>query len=161
MIKEYEILYIIPNEYTEAEIPGITAKIKDLIKSNEAEIIRDETLGKRKLAYPVKNSNHGYYILHHIKTEPSRLKKLDNDLKLAEEVLRHIIVNLADLPPFNLEPEPVQPDRASQKPRPAARPAYKTESPAPAAKSEPAKKISMEELDKKLDEILENPELNI
>ena len=86
------------------------------------------------------------------------LKKIDADLRLTDEVLRHLIVKCEDGIPsakytFKLEAyqEPLTPEgkrAVARKPR-----VPKPQIPPTAEAVEP---ISSEELDKKLDEILEN-----
>ncbi|MGL4483486.1 MAG: 30S ribosomal protein S6, partial [Anaerovoracaceae bacterium] len=46
------------------------------------------------LAYPILKKKEGYYVLVNFKAEPTLPKELDRRLKIMEESIRHMIVNL-------------------------------------------------------------------
>lgn len=169
-MKEYELLYLVPSSYTEKEVEEIQGQIKTLAESMDAKVLRNESLGKLKLAYPIKKMHHGTYVLMHFNAEGSILAELDRKLKLTDEVLRHMIVNrlpgalekkfeLSEyVPPINEEgkktrlmDKPARPAAPAATPAPAAVPA-KAEETAPVVAEEP---MSMEQLDQKLDKILD------
>ena len=50
--------------------------------------------GKRKLAYPIKSFKEGEYYLTQFKIDPSITHELESNLKLTEEILRHLLVRL-------------------------------------------------------------------
>ncbi|TSC55372.1 MAG: small subunit ribosomal protein S6 [Parcubacteria group bacterium Gr01-1014_18] len=91
MTSSYELLYIIANKYTEAEIKGILEALDKKIAESPAKIIFSESMGKRKLAYPIRGFTHGYYILTHFDTDSAVIPVLNEKIKLSTEVLRHII----------------------------------------------------------------------
>src|SRR3989344_1612233 len=91
-MNHYEILYLLPATYAEEELMPVKEKIKDIIKRRGGRITAEDSLGKRKLAYPVKKFRQGYYLLYEFEIEPQALSALNNDLKLTNEILRHTIV---------------------------------------------------------------------
>ena len=91
-MKHYEMLCIIPARYTEEELKGVEGKITELIKKYEGEITFTENLGNRKIAYPIKNIQNGFYLVIEFDIEQPKLKELDGILKLTPEVLRHQII---------------------------------------------------------------------
>jgi len=148
-MNHYELLYIVSANYTEDELSPIKDKVKETVKKNGGEISTEENLGKKKLAYPIKKIRNGYYLLVEFNLDPAGLKKLNTDLRMASEVLRHMIV--------------VKDPRAAQ-----TKPVWipRTESRVVTTKEETAEKthgeteshkskVSLEDLDKKLDQILE------
>lgn len=90
----YELLYIIPANFTEEEIVPIKDKIKKFIKDIEGNISHEKNLGLQKLAYPIRQVHRGYYILLHFDLDKEKLSKLNRDLLLTAEVLRHQIVKI-------------------------------------------------------------------
>ena len=140
----YELLYLLPATYAEEELAPIKEKIKALIKHRGGQITAEDSLGKRKLAYPVKKFRQGYYLLNEFDIEPQALNALNNDLRLTNEVLRHTIVikkpirfnarkiRRQKLPVSALESQPT---------KPLAEP--------------PEDKTKLADLDRKLDELLE------
>lgn len=162
----YELLYIIPTRYTDAEIEGIQIKVRGFIEKFGGQVIKEENLGRIRLAYPIKQNRHGSYILTYFTAEPIMLVDLENLLRLNDEVIRHMIVQLPKGVPdqqFTVESyvAPLsEEDEEEKKPRRASLPeATKAEVvPSTTSETEPIvkeeKPLSIEELDKKLDEIL-------
>jgi small subunit ribosomal protein S6 len=149
----YELLYIIPNKFTEEELPAVQEKIKQLLAKFNLQITKEESLGKRKLAYPIKKSFHGYYQLVEFDAEGEVINNLDRELKLHEDVLRHQVVRLPH--PW---PKLVMPEEET-----ASLPAFKTEPKKETGerkvsekKREEAKKIKLEDLDQKLDDLIKS-----
>lgn len=171
----YELLYIIPNKYSEDECKEINAKINNLAQQENFKIASEDTLGKKKLAYPIKQSYFGYYFILNLGIEEgkSNLANLNKKLKLLPEVLRYQIVKYAKLPekiteykehpaapattvvkeessavtqelPIKVE---VPEEKQEQETKPAER---KKED------KKTSKKVDLNDLDKKLDELLEN-----
>ncbi len=88
----YEILFIVPNKFTEDEAKKIASKVEGMITSAEGKITLSEFWGKKKLAYKIKHNEYGYYGLFEFDLEKESLAKIDNDLRLSTEILRHQIV---------------------------------------------------------------------
>lgn len=88
----YEVLFIIPAKYAENELQPIKQLVIDAIKKHDGEITKEDTLGKRKLAYPIKHIYHGYYFYYLFDIQPSRVPEVNQILRHTPELLRHIIV---------------------------------------------------------------------
>jgi len=89
----HELLYIIPNQYSEDECKKINSKLKNIAEKESLKIINENSLGKKRLSYPIENIYHGYYFLINFATEEKDgLKKLSRAMKLMPEILRHQIV---------------------------------------------------------------------
>lgn len=149
-MKNYELLYIISNQYTEDEAQKIKEKIKGVLKNFEAILGYEEDLGKKKLAYPIKQLIHGYYFLAEFELEDGRkIKEINNWLRLDKEILRAQIITKKKL---------TSQEKEEIKRRESARP--KTEkSETKTLKPENDKKIDIKNLDEKLEEILKSDDL--
>lgn len=91
--RRYELLYIIPTTFTDDEAGEIETRVSGLISKVGATAESTQRLGKLRLAYPVKDQRHGYYVLVMISAEPSAVAKLDMQLRITPEVLRHLILS--------------------------------------------------------------------
>ena len=159
-MKKYEILYIIPTQYTDTEIEKIMVDIATLIEEVGGKVTRNENLGRIKLAYPINKVRHGSYILAHFEAEPALIEELDRKLRLTEEILRHQMVIMAkgaDDRKYEISSyvAPLSEAASPEVPRAKEKKEEKKIAPPTPAKAEESK-LSMEELDKKLDEILES-----
>ncbi len=142
-MKHYELLYIIPGRYTEEEMEGISGKINETVKKHSGEITLTDNLGSKKIAYPIANTQVGNYLVIEFNAEPEKIKELEGELKLTPEVLRCEIVLKKLKTQAEIEEEKIRKEKMAEK--------AKVEE----VKAEPASKVSLEELDKKLGEILE------
>lgn len=163
MINHYELLYLVSGNFTEAELTPIREKVLNYIKKYEGEISFEDSFGKKKLAYPIKIDHQGYYLIAEFNLDGAKLKDLEKDVSLTNEVLRHMVVKkklpksgTAPKPTLNMDIEPRHEDRGSRH-KPAHKPVSKpAEMPKVEIKPEEEKdKLKLENLDEKLDEILE------
>lgn len=89
----YELLYIVPNSFTEDEVPKIAETVNGLIEQTGGKITKKVNYGKRRLAYPVKQNHYGYYLLNHYEMDEKSNKELYAKLRVQDEVLRYLITN--------------------------------------------------------------------
>lgn len=89
----YEVLFIVPNRFTEEEAKTIVSKVDEIIKKNNGEITYQEYWGKKKLAYEIKHNAYGYYALAEFDMEKEEVAKIDLALRLSNDILRHQIVS--------------------------------------------------------------------
>ena len=88
----YEILFILPNKFTDDEAKTVYEKVEKLIANNGGEITHREYWGKKRLAYEIKHNAFGYYGLFEFNLEKTELSKVESSLRLSTDVLRHQIV---------------------------------------------------------------------
>jgi small subunit ribosomal protein S6 len=150
---KYELLYIIPAKYTDAEIASLVEKIKGIVTGAGATITETHDLGKRKLAYPINHVRNGHYVLAYFESAPDVMAKLNETLRLSVDILRHIIVardpHLKNIPSL-VEVEERRGEDGEPAPR-RERAAPLVQVKAPGVAKDP---MTMAELDKKLDAIL-------
>lgn len=150
MTNHYELLYLAAANYTEEELLPIKKKIKDTIGKFEGEITLEDSLGKKKFAYPINNNHQGYYLIYEFDLDGDKLKELNQDIKLTDEILRHLIVKKKLQTPSMLKTTEERIKKAEEK---ISSPVAEKIS---AKKAEAEKdKIKLEDLDERLDEILE------
>lgn len=88
----YELLYIVSIKHIEDELQRVMEKVAKFIKDGSGEITLDNVLGQHRLAYPIKHITQGTYVVVEFNMAPAAVKKLDDQLKLSGEILRHFIV---------------------------------------------------------------------
>jgi small subunit ribosomal protein S6 len=93
-LRDYELVVIIGPEVADEGIDGIVDNISKLITRDGGTVDETDRWGKRKLAYPIKHFLEGYYILFRCKMKPVSGKELEANLRISEEVLRHLLVRL-------------------------------------------------------------------
>lgn len=89
MKRDYEAMVIIHHDVTEEEIKEFTDKLESLIQQKKGEIIKVEKWGKRKLAYRIKKSYKGYYLIVCFNGEKDCLDEMERSLRYNDKVLRY------------------------------------------------------------------------
>lgn len=167
-MQKYELLMLLPLTGTESELLAAASKIEERVRLSGGTVASSTAIHKGKLAYPVKKNRQGYYHLVQFEMEPAQVHEFKKQLLLAQDTLRFTITcKTKEFTPF----VPSAP-RIPQSLR--ARTAYKSGETAFQGSIAPARpklttaavrenvsikedgtpKVSMEEIDKKLEEIL-------
>ena len=95
MIKKmYESAILINAALEDNQIQSIISHIKELISSNDGEIIDIEDWGRKRLAYMIKKSKIGYYIIIQLNAYPQTISTLEKFYKLDENILRYLNIRL-------------------------------------------------------------------
>jgi small subunit ribosomal protein S6 len=93
-VNEYEVTYILRPSLEEAEVEERSNAIADVLRNQGGEVTSVERLGKKRLAYEIKDVREGNYVVMQFKSEPAASKELERQLKLHEDVLRALVVRL-------------------------------------------------------------------
>jgi small subunit ribosomal protein S6 len=91
-LRDYEMVLVLSPEISDENLPGAIDKISQFITSKGGAITEVAQWGRRKLAYPIKRLMEGNYVMTRFKSDANLVKELDANLRLSEEVLRHLIV---------------------------------------------------------------------
>jgi small subunit ribosomal protein S6 len=70
----------------------VLEEVDRVAKRNGASVISTLRYGERKLAFPVKRSNRGTYVLSYLTAPPKAVGKIRADLQLSEIVLRNLVL---------------------------------------------------------------------
>ena len=73
----------------EAEVKKLTAEIVSKVKGK---ITSTNSMGLKQLSYPVKKALKGWVMFMEIEAEESEMRSLDRNLRINEQVLRHLII---------------------------------------------------------------------
>ncbi|MCK5430447.1 MAG: 30S ribosomal protein S6 [Anaerolineales bacterium] len=93
---DYEMVLVISPEIEVAEEDShpTVDKVAKLITAKGGTVTDINRWGKRKLAYPIKSFIEGEYYLTQFKMDPNMTHELEANLKLTEEILRHLLIRL-------------------------------------------------------------------
>lgn len=91
-MNSYELLYIVDPRMPEEEFAAFEQRVLNLITSNAGEIESQDTMGVRRLAYPIGRLDEGKYLLVNFKSEAEAVAPVSRQLKLWQQVVRFMIV---------------------------------------------------------------------
>src|SRR6202051_5224075 len=95
MTNDYEVTYIMRPSLEEAEIDTKVDLVTKVLKDNGGELVGEiEKMGKRRLAYEIDDVREGYYVVMKFKGEPATAKELERQLRLNEDVMRGLVLNV-------------------------------------------------------------------
>jgi small subunit ribosomal protein S6 len=95
-MREYE-LYLVIDADTEAEgVSALVERVSQLVVAGHGEtggeVIKVDTRGKRRLAYPINRHVESQDVVLTFQTPPPALAEIERFLKLNEQVLRYLLV---------------------------------------------------------------------
>lgn len=93
-MRNYEILMIVNPDISDDDLPAAINKVHQHIINKGGNIIETNNWGKRKLAYPIKHCKEGNYVLTKLEVNPDIIPELEANLRISEDVLRHLLVRL-------------------------------------------------------------------
>lgn len=70
------------------------AKVEEVVRSLEGEIVKTDFWGKRRLAYPIDKKTEGFYALCSFRLKPDQLKELHRVLGLRPNIYRQMTIRL-------------------------------------------------------------------
>lgn len=92
MNRPYEMMYIVNSRLDEDTQKAITQKIQDTIVNIGGTVDKTETVGRKRLAYPIQKQNDAIYMLTHFSADSRSLKELTRVMNITEGLLRHLVI---------------------------------------------------------------------
>ena len=66
--------------------------VKEVFTKAGGTFLNEEDIGEQALAYAVKKADRGHYYRYEVETEPTAIREAERVLRLAPEILKHLIV---------------------------------------------------------------------
>jgi len=95
--KLYESYIIIDGNLEETAIEEEIKKNEALLIKNEIEIINIDKIGRKRLAYPIKKKQNGYYVCFEILAPTNVITKLERSYILDENILRYLTIYISSI----------------------------------------------------------------
>ena len=91
-MRNYENLVIVKPTLTAEEIQSSINAIEEVITSNGGEIAARDTMGMRKLAYPLGKNERGYFHVIYYSAAPSSISEIERRFRINEDLLRFVTI---------------------------------------------------------------------
>ncbi|MBX9806002.1 MAG: 30S ribosomal protein S6 [Alphaproteobacteria bacterium] len=95
----YETVFIARQDLTNAQVETMANTFTQVIKDHNGEVSKTEFCGLRNLAYKIKKNKKGHYVLMNISSPPEGITEMERQMKLSEDLLRHLTVRVEALDP--------------------------------------------------------------
>lgn len=86
----YELVVILADNMEDHK--ATVEEIAEVVRGLGAEVEKIDLWGKKRLAYPIKKQEEGFYALVTFKIVPDAIREIDRVLGLKAFVLRHLVV---------------------------------------------------------------------
>lgn len=92
---KYELMYILASGVSDDQVPGVTESVKKIVADFGGENIEEQQLGKKKLAYPIKKTRNGFYVVLDFDMDTKKVNDLDAKIRTQDaSIIRYILVNM-------------------------------------------------------------------
>ena len=95
-VNDYELVIIVTPEATEEKLEARLNNISQYITGHGGTIASMDKWGKRRLAFPIKKSFEGNYVVFKFSLAPKASRELENNLRISEDLLRYLMVRSGD-----------------------------------------------------------------
>ena len=92
-MRNYEGVFIFSSDLSGEASKGALAQVQDLISKSGGRVDGLQDWGKRRLAYKIGKKHEGHYVLLNFQMDSNQTKKLEQSLRLNENVVRFLLVN--------------------------------------------------------------------
>lgn len=90
----YEVGIVLTTTLDDQEREAFLAELRTLLAAQKAEIVKQDVWGKRNLAYEIKHQREGFYVFWQFEGAGPAVKALEYKLRLSDQVLRYLTLNL-------------------------------------------------------------------
>lgn len=109
--KEYETIYILRSDVDAENAEKLQQRVAEVVTRESGKLLKVESWGRRKLAYPVAKQKKGVYMYVNYVGRGGLVQELERNLKLSDHVMKFQTVVLdeaVDMSKLQIDPEAVK-----------------------------------------------------
>lgn len=93
-MREYEVTVIVQPQLEDEARNELIERVEGWLTHGDSEADKPVAnhWGQRRLAYPIRDHNDGYYVMFDAKLEPSSVAEIERNLQFTEDLLRYLII---------------------------------------------------------------------
>jgi small subunit ribosomal protein S6 len=91
-VRIYELCVLYPHPFGQKDENELLKEIETMFDEAGAKQVAKDKWGRRGLAYPIKGSTEGNFVIYYYEMEPKKLRDIDTQLRILKGVLRHMFV---------------------------------------------------------------------
>jgi small subunit ribosomal protein S6 len=147
--KQYELICILEPHLESADLENFKKDLEKMAIDNGGQVKHFMEPEKRELAYPINKQSQGIYIVSHLIFEANNIAEFLKGLKTNKLILRHL-VTILEVPQESTSEK----SKISRKPRIRREEETKDKPSFVKTTEDKDEKLNLEEIDKKLDELV-------
>lgn len=95
-MRRYESVWVVHGDLPDEEVKSTIDKFSRIIASAGGTLVGMDDWGRRKLAYKVKGTVRGYYLLADFAGTPATVKELERNYRIDDRIIRYHTVKKSD-----------------------------------------------------------------
>lgn len=96
MQRNYEVMFIVRPDITDEDLDRLISSLESYVGNAGGTVKGVERMGKRRLAYLVRNFHDGMYVLLSIEGGGAVIRELERRLRVTEPVIKYLTVRTDD-----------------------------------------------------------------
>lgn len=88
----YESMWVVDAALGREDYPKVQAAIREVIEKGGGSVVNLEKWEERRLMYQIKKKKRGLYVIAHFSAPTQAVTKIDRQARLADLILRHMIL---------------------------------------------------------------------
>lgn len=93
----YENVFIARQDVSATQVEALTEQFATIVQGLGGQVTKREYWGLRNLAFRIKKNRKGHYVLMNIDAPPAAVAEMERNMRLSEDVLRHMTVRVEAL----------------------------------------------------------------
>ncbi len=95
-MRKYEVMFVVKPTLEEGATLAVVESMKKVLEDKGAKIKTQKNMGKKELAYEVKDFKVGNYFLFVVESEPEAVQEFSRVANINEDIIRHIVVKVEE-----------------------------------------------------------------
>jgi len=96
-------MFLVDSAKAASDWDGVNAAIKKILDRAEAEIVSMRKWDDRRLAYDIRGTSRGTYILCYFKADGQKIQGIEKDVQLSENIIRVLILSTDQMTKEDIE----------------------------------------------------------
>ncbi len=112
--RAYEVMLVL-DPMKQEEINQTLEWFENFLNLNKVKVEKFDKWGEKPLAYPIRKRNQGYFVLSEFWSIPEIPKKLEEQLRLRQNVMRYLVIRREDKEKKILNPDAWEKKKSKKK----------------------------------------------
>ena len=95
-MRRYETVWVVNGDLPDEDVKATVDKFTRIITSQGGTIVALDEWGRRKLAYKIKATTRGYYVLADFAGVPETVKELERNYRIDDRIIRYLTTIKSD-----------------------------------------------------------------
>lgn len=91
-VQSYEMMVCFRPDLEEEAAGALPQRLETLIGNQGGAITKENSMGRRRLAYPIRHYHEGLYQVVNFSLPPENVEHLNRQILLDEDILRHLVI---------------------------------------------------------------------